>query len=215
MLFLTFSHVACPHLTWHCDAMSNYDITYQHPWHHLWYHHYIIDTAYKRCHTVPIRVHLGSSFLRWGTHACRDWSTDAPTFLEPTSFKDNWLGCCLLLPWVSTLHGCLYIFWKCSVSTAVISTSTVLQDLHTFGWCPCALYSSHWWVLIVESILPQGWHLATSWLAHHNSWHPWVGANWIRVAQIMDLVPPWLRPKSSSVAMGKRKTSIMLSYQDG
>ena len=100
--------------------------------------------AYKRCHTAPIRVHFSSSFLGWGTHICRDWHTDVLTFLESTSFKDNWLGYFLLLLWASILHGCLYTFRECSMSDAILSTSTILQDLHTFGWWLCALYSSCW-----------------------------------------------------------------------
>ena len=115
------------HLMQCCDATSNYDITYEHPWCHLWCHHYIIGTAYiKVLHgTYWGSVNFGSSLLRWGTHACRDWWTDTPAFLEPTSFKDNWLGCCLLLPWASTLCQCLYTFWRHTVSAAILSPSTI------------------------------------------------------------------------------------------
>ena len=35
------------------------------------------------------------------TCACLDWHADVPTFLEPTSFKCNWLSCCYYCkhPW--------------------------------------------------------------------------------------------------------------------
>ena len=161
---------------------------------------------------VPIGVHLIQSVWLFilGTHAYRDWCTDVPTFLEPTSFKHNWLGCYY---WGEHLY-CTNVFthsgsilWVPLYSHLVPS----LQDLCTFSWCPCAL-SSLYKIYITESILLQGWHLVAPHSAHHNSWHPWVSANWIWVAQIVDLVPPLLWPKSSSVVMRKRETSDMLSY---
>ena len=74
-------------------------------WHHIehwWCHfmtcnHDIIGLAYKRCCTAPIGVHLvlhiwlftfGYSCML-GLMCCH-----VPTFLEPTSFKCNWQGCC-------------------------------------------------------------------------------------------------------------------------
>ena len=40
---------------------------------------------------------------------------------------------------------------------------------------------------------------------HHNFWHPWVGSNWLQMAWIVDSIPPWLKPKSASVLLDKRK----------
>ena len=212
VLLLTFSHVRAPWyvVTWHpiiTSQTNTHDVT-------SWHHHYVIGLAYKRHHMVPIGVHLVQSIWLFisGTHACRDSCADAPAFLEPTSFRHNWLGCyycCECLYHADALKHSRSIPWVPPYSLLVPS----LQDLHTFGWCLCAL-SSLYKVYIIESILPQGWHLVTPCSTHHNSWCPWVGANWIWVAQIVDLIPPRLQPKFSSVVMGKRDTSDMLSYQE-
>ena len=203
------------HLMQHCDATSNNDITYEHPLCHLWCHHYIIGTAYKRCHTVPIRVHFSSSLLRWGSHDCRDWCTDTPTFLEPTFFKDNWLGCCLLLLWASTPYRCLYTFWKHSMSAAVLSSSTIsAEPLYLWLVPMCTIF-------IALICLHLRKHLATGvapfCLASHTSQFlaSLGGCQLNTSGWIVDPVPPWLWPKCSSVATGKRETSITLSYLEG
>ena len=130
------------HHSWHCNEKSYYDVTYEQPWHHVWCHHYVIGQAYKRCHMAPIGVHLFISvpLLRWGTHACRDWCADAPAFLEPTSSKNSWLGCyycCEHLHCADAFTHSVSILWAPPYSCLVPS----LQDLHTFSWCLCALYS--------------------------------------------------------------------------
>ena len=55
-----------------------------------------MDLAYKRHSIVLLGVHFGSdsSTVHSGTHVYWDRHTDAPAFLEPTSFKCIWLGCC-------------------------------------------------------------------------------------------------------------------------
>ena len=126
-----------------------------------WHHYYIIGIAYKRHCTAPISVPL----LRWGTCACRDWHTDMPVFLELTSFKDNWLGCyyCREHPHnTDTFTHSGSILWVLPHSHLVLS----LQDLHTFGWCPCALYSLYK-VYLIENVLLQEWHLAALHCTHH------------------------------------------------
>ena len=40
---------------------------------------------------------------------------------------------------------------------------------------------------------------------HHNFWRPWVDINWLQMARIMEGIPPWLKPKSASVLLDKRK----------
>ena len=49
--------------------------------------------------------------------------------------------------------------------------------------------------------------------AHHNYWHPWVGANWSCAAQNVSLRLPQLQPESSSVVVVKWVGSNPLSYQ--
>ena len=98
-------------------------------------------------------VHLFVSVprLRWGTHACRGWHTHISR-----AYFHNWLGCyCCEHPYPADVftHS-RSILWASPYSCLVLS----LQDLHTFGWCPCALYSLYK-VYIIESVYPQGWHL--------------------------------------------------------
>ena len=68
-----------------------------------------ICLAYKRCRMVPIGLLVRSIRLfTSGTHACKDWCTDAPAFLEPTSFN--------IIDWVVVI---------------AVSIRTALMPLHT------------------------------------------------------------------------------------
>ena len=49
--------------------------------------------------------------------------------------------------------------------------------------------------------------------AHHNYWHPWVGANWSCAAWITNVSSAMLQPESSSVAVETKKGSNVLLYQ--
>ena len=124
-------------------------------WHHIWTHMMSSMTSSLHHWHMLAKPIKGAAWCLLGfilvplsscevlIHAGIDVLT-CLHFWRPTSFKDNWLGCCLLLPWAYTLCGCLYTFWECPMSTTILSTSTILQDLHTFGWFLCALYSSCW-----------------------------------------------------------------------
>ena len=48
---------------------------------------------------------------------------------------------------------------------------------------------------------PPMWHTS-------QFWHPWVGTNRSRMAQFMESIPPWLKPKSVSVWSDKMKRDM-------
>ena len=45
---------------------------------------------------------------------------------------------------------------------------------------------------------PPAWHTS-------QFWHPWVGTNRSRMAQFVESIPPWLKPKSASVWSDKKR----------
>ena len=71
-------------------VFTHHDIT---SWHHWWCHLAHVSGPIKGLAPHHRGFTPSSSPNGWGgTHACIDWRADAPTLLEPTSFKLNWLG---------------------------------------------------------------------------------------------------------------------------
>ena len=214
------------HLMWCCDVSSNYDITYEHPWCHLWCH----LLHYCHMHAQPIK---GATWHLSGVHGFGSIHLVHPFIGEVLVYAGIYVLKCLcfwsLLPseiidWVvvcychehphhiDTFTHSRSVPW----ALAILSTSTISAGPLYLWLVPvCTIFITliglHHRKHLATGVAPC--HLAH--LTHHNSWCPWVGTNWIWVAQIMDLVPPWLWPKSSSVATGKREMSIMLSYLEG
>ena len=84
-----------------------------------------------------------------------------------------------------------------------------------FGWCPCALFielsSLHLRKhgTLGQDYLPHGMHITIIGIPG------WVPTEYAQVAQIVDCVPPWLRPETSSVVTETKENSDTLSYQEG
>ena len=158
----TIRHTASDHvhLQLQChDETSWDDVTWNTDDIISWCGHGIIGLAYKRHCTVPIGVHLVLHILLYtlGTCACLHWCTDAPMFLEPTSFKRIWLGCyyCEHLWCINAFTHFRNISWDValpsswSISTGPsylwlvpMSTVFVVEGLHhwkciTAGSVPC------------------------------------------------------------------------------
>ena len=98
--------------------------------------------AYKRpCTPRHWGFTPGSSPNGWrGTRARIDWHAGAPTLLEPTSFKLNWLGCYQFSVSVRPRRH-TNTLQELPGNAVFDLTSTSLQDCHAFQLVPvCTVY---------------------------------------------------------------------------
>ena len=76
--------------------------------------------------------------------------------------------------------------WECCSSP---SKYHLCRTAAPFSWCPHALFRfESCESLCVTSITCQRFS------AHHNYWHPWVGASWSHTAQNVNVSSSWLHP---------------------
>ena len=204
-VLITFFACVC-HLMCHvrsCAPSVMMSWCYVVRWHHMehWWCHFmmwswhVIGLAYKRCCTVPIGVHLvlHIRLFTLGTRACLDWCADVPTFLEPTSFKCNWLGCCYYCEhlWcIDTLTHFRNILWvplhllHCSVSTGPpylqlvpVCTIFVVEGLHhqkriAAGLAPCLPHIAYITILGIPGWAPTEYEWPKSWTSFHLGCNP-------------------------------------------